>query len=160
MMNLSPLNAKERKKLVAQLDSQFGCGTDALKEFALLHNEKSGRLYVANPELLELDLEKIRIDAMGLYIGTLLANGEVRLSIEGSQLLGPKSTTNILEFSKAEFLRWIRGEVIEKDTDLKGFVIIKSNGDYCGCGKPVRDEKTDVISIHNYIPKTRYVHGD
>ena len=160
MFNLELLNAKERKRLIAQLEKQFGCGAEPLRPYALLLNESSGRISIVNEDVLELDLRGLHADAVGLYLGTKLANGEVRLSIEGSQLLGPHSTRNVLDLTDENFFHWIRGRAVEKETDLKGFVILRHGQDYCGCGKPVLDEKSQRVAIHNYIPKTRYVRSE
>lgn len=161
MFNFVILSSKERKKILERLEAQFGCDTKFLKEFVFLFKEHDGRVHVCNREVAE-ELAKpgLRVDSAGLYIATLLENGELRLSIEGSQLVGPHATKNILEINDKEFAEWIRGHAIEKETTLKGFVILKRGADWCGCGKPVRDEKTGTISIHNYIPKTRYVRSD
>jgi NOL1/NOP2/fmu family ribosome biogenesis protein len=155
------MNSKERKKILKKLEGQFDCDTKFLKEYAFLFKESDGRVHICNADVAEeLSKRELRVDSAGLYIATLLSNGELRLSIEGSQLLGPHSKKNILEITDGEFGKWIRGNAIEKETDLKGFVILKRGVDFCGCGKPVRDEKTGKISIHNYIPKTRYVRSE
>ena len=141
--------------------TRFGCDADFLKEFVFLFKEHDGRVHVCNREAAEeLAKGELRVDSAGLYIATLLENGELRLSIEGSQLIGPQSKKNVLEIDDAEFEKWIRGNAIEKDTGLRGFVILKRGDDFCGCGKPVKDEKTGKISVHNYIPKTRYVRSE
>ncbi len=159
-MSLQLLNSKERKRLLARLAAQFGCDTEALQGYVFLMNAK-GKLYLANRELFDrLDLTALKADAVGLYVATRLANNELRMSVEGSQLIGPSSTKNVLFLDDAEFAKWIRGNDIEKETDLRGFVLVRHGDDFCGCGKPVVDEKTGKTTIHNYVPKTRYVRSD
>ena len=161
MFNFVILNSKERKKIFEKLEEQFGCDTEFLKQFVFLFKEHDGRVHICNRAVAEeLANAGLRVDSAGLYIATLLENGELRLSIEGSQVVGPHAKTNVLEITAKEFQQWIRGHAIEKETDLKGFLIVKHGEDFCGCGKPVRDEKTGTISIHNYIPKTRYVRSE
>jgi len=160
MFNAKLINSKERKHLLQQLEVQFGCDCAFLKEYAIFYQENQGRIMIAPQTILDEDLQTLRVDSLGLYIGTQLPNNEIRLSIEGSQLIGPHATKNVIELDDREFGKWIRGNVVEKETDIHGFVLLKHNDDFCGCGKPVRDEKTNVISIHNYIPKTRYVRSE
>ncbi len=160
MSALNILNAKEKKRVLQQLETQFGCDLSALKEKALLLNTK-GKVYAANTELCEeLDLDALKVDAVGLYIATRIPNGEFRVSVEGSQLLGPSATKNVLGIDDAAFAKWIRGQEIDKETDLKGFVLVRHGSDFCGCGKPVVNEKTGKMVIHNYVPKTRHVRSE
>jgi NOL1/NOP2/fmu family ribosome biogenesis protein len=158
--NLATLNSKERKRIIEQLESQYGGDLSFLKAFTFLHQENRDKYYIANEELFELPLDELKVETLGLYIGGRLKNGEIRLSIEGSQLIGPKAEKNILELSDEEFHLWIRGNDIEKETDLQGFLIIKHGDDFVGSGKPVNDEQQGRIIIHNYVPKTRYVRSD
>lgn len=160
MSSLRPLNGKERKRILEQLERQFGCDAASLKRFVFLLHEKKGKVYVANEALFDLDLERLRVDRIGLYLGSLLNNGELRLSVEGSQMVGPASTTNVLSLSDGEFSAWIRGGAIPTATELRGFVIVRHGVDFCGCGKPVLDEKDGSWSLHNYVPKTRYVRSE
>ncbi len=160
MPNLRTLSSKERKRVLEQLEKQYGCETKSLKSYVFLYQEKRKKYFIANQGVFDLDLEKLRVEAIGLYLCCKLGNNELRLSIEGSQLLGPKSKKNILLLNDKEFHEWIRGRDVEKETELEGFVIVKHNDDFLGCGKPVRDEKSGTITIHNYIPKTRYVRSE
>ncbi len=160
MFNAQLMNSKERKKTFQQLEIQFGCDCAFLKEYAILYQENKGRIILATPDLMDDQLQQLRIDSLGLYLGAKIPNGEIRLSVEGSQLIGPHATKNVIELDKKEFDHWMRGNPVEKPTDIHGFVILKHGEDFCGCGKPVRDEKTNIVSIHNYVPKTRYVHGE
>ena len=158
MSNLTILNARERKKLFAQLDMQFGGGEGGLKRYALLVNEKSGRIYAVNEELVGVLPEKVRVDALGLYVATRLNTGEMRLSVEGSQLVGPHAATNVVDINKEQFRHWMRGEALTMLTELRGFVLVRHGDDWCGCGKVVQEK--DGTAIHNYVPKTRWVHGN
>ncbi len=112
-------------------------------------------MYAAK-EVVADSVKELLVESLGLYLGTWLVNGELRLSIEGSQLLGPGATRNVLELGEEEFRRWVCGEDLEKETSLRGFVIIKHGADYCGCGKVVVDERRGATIIHNYVPKARY----
>lgn len=160
MFNAQLMNSKERKRTFQQLELQFGTDCAFLKEYAILFQESKGRIIIASPDLMDDGLQRLRIDSLGLYLGARIPNGEIRLSVEGSQLIGPHATKNVIGLDSEEFNQWMRGNPVEKQTEIHGFVILRHKDDFCGCGKPVRDEKTGVISIHNYVPKTRHVHGD
>ena len=122
---------------------------------AFLQSEKD-KIYIINKEINKVNLEKLRINSMGLYFGVLI-NNKLRLSIEGSQIIGPKAKKNVLELDNEQVKQWLRGEdilfnnnLINKN-ELSDFVIIKNNNDFYGCGK-TRDNK-----ILNYMPKIRRV---
>ena len=88
--------------------------------------------------------------SLGLFFGEI-KNGEIRLTIEGSQLVGPNAKKNVLEIPDKLARLWLKGYDIPVKTDMKGFLIIKNNKDYLGCGKFVENR------ILNPIPKTRRI---
>ncbi|MDP6265579.1 MAG: hypothetical protein QGI00_05705, partial [Candidatus Marinimicrobia bacterium] len=80
-------------------------------------------------------------------------NDKIRLSIEGSQIVGPKAMKNIVEINSLQVKQWMKGEdlEIENKGDYNGFVIIKHNNDFLGTGK-YKDGK-----VLNYVGKSRRV---
>lgn len=145
MQNLKILERKNKKKFLELLKKQFGF-VDKL-DYNFLINSKN-KIFIINKGLVDIDLEKIRINSMGLYIAEF-SNNEVRLSIEGSQLIGEKAKKNILELDNKQARDWMKGNDIDIQTKEKGFVILKNNNDYLGCGK-VKENR-----ILNFIPKSR-----
>ena len=141
---LEPLNSRDLKKINKFVKEHWG--SELSKDYAYLMNNKN-KIYI---EYVTLDLSKLRIDSVGVYFGELYAE-ELRLSIEGSQILGPKATKNVIELSYEEMRDWLKGNELNKQTDCEGFVIIKHKKDYCGCGKVT----TEVIK--NYVPKARRI---
>lgn len=112
---------------------------------------KGGDIFLISRDIEKLDLERLRIDSLGLYFGQL-RNGELRLSIEGSQIVGKTAAKNVVELNDAEFRQWLQGEDIEKTlTDCSGYVLVKHNTDFIGCGK-LKEGK-----ILNFVPKARRV---
>lgn len=144
------LNSKKRKQVVQQLQQQFGCD-DVFEGYAFLLNENRGKLYLVRQEVASLDLAGVRVDTMGMYIGAIMNDNSIRLSIEGSQLIGPSATKHVLNINDEQAHDWVRGEDIPCVTENKAIHIVKHNNDFLGCGKPVKD------TLHNYVPKTRYV---
>ncbi len=103
-----------------------------------------------NKDISKINLEKIRINNLGLYFAKII-NNEIRLSIEGSQLVGPIATKNILELNANQTKEWMSGNDLEIKGDYKGFLLIKYNNDFLGCGK-YREGK-----VFNFVGKARRV---
>jgi NOL1/NOP2/fmu family ribosome biogenesis protein len=146
--SLKILNTREKKDINQRMKEQWGCELD--KSFVFLLSNKN-KLYIADKDIGNLEFSKIRVDNAGLYVATVDDKG-VRLSIEGSQLLGPIAKKNVLDISEDELNQWFRGADLEKDTkEVSGFIILKHNDDFIGCGKAT--EK----GILNFVPKTRRI---
>jgi len=145
MQNLRVLERKEKKRFLELLKKQFGFENKL--DYVFLINNKN-KIYIINKEIANIDLNKIRVNSIGLYIAEF-RNNEVRLSIEGSQLIGPKAKKNIIELNEKKAKEWIKGNDIEKQAKAQGFVILKHNKDYLGSGKVKNN------TILNFVPKTR-----
>ena len=157
--SLKILNSKEIKHIRELLHDQFG--HEERLDVAFFLNEKKERIYIFTKDLAQFDMTRLRIDTMGLYFGTLY-EGQLRLTIDGTQLIGAQCTKNVLDIDHKELQVWMQGEKLiisqlsnQPDTPLTGFVIIRyrhENGiDYLGCGKVGGD------TLLNYVPKTRYI---
>ena len=85
---------------------------------------------------------------MGMYFGHV-KNNELRLSIEGSQLLHKSAKKNVLELDDENAKKWMDGQDIDMETSKNGFQIIANNGSALGCGK-ISKEK-----LLNFVPKER-----
>jgi NOL1/NOP2/fmu family ribosome biogenesis protein len=142
------LNAKQAKEILKLIKDRWD--VDFSSDYVFLKNEKQ-KVFITNRDLDRLDLEKLRINSTGLYIAEI--KDGIRLSIEGSQLIGPEAKKNVLEVDDKQARDWLKGVEIEYKGDLKGFVIIKNKDNYIGCGKAVTDK------ILNFIPKTRRIHA-
>ena len=115
-------------------------------DYVFLQNEK-GKLFIANKDVFDIDFNKIKINNLGLYFGQVRHN-EIRLSIEGSQLIGKDCDKNILELNNNQKEQWMKGIDINYEGE-HGFVLIKFGNDFLGCGKIVNNK------ILNFIPKER-----
>ena len=83
MQKLKILNTREIKAIRELLIKQFG---SALHEnYAYLQTEKD-RLFLVNRDIAQIDLDKLKIDRLGLYFAELRPS-QIRLSKEGAQLL-------------------------------------------------------------------------
>ena len=145
LRNLRFLKRKDKKHLLELLKKQFNF-EEKLNYIFLINNKN--KVFIINKELANIELNKIKINSIGLYIAELRHN-EVRLSIEGSQLIGPKAKKNIIEINEKQARDWLKGKDIETKEAIKGFTIIKHKEDFLGCGK-IKDNQ-----ILNFVPKTR-----
>lgn len=149
MQNLKILNKKEAKRILGMLEKQWGFKEEL--GYVFLETEKS-KIYIAKKEVFDLDLSKVKINSIGMYFAEAVS--DIRLSIEGSQIVGPKADKNVVELDVNEIKRWMSGEDIEKETGCTGFVIIKHGEDFFGTGKATSEGK-----ILNFVPKVRRMHG-
>ena len=149
MQKLTILNSKEKKNIFSIMQKQWGTKIVPKQfDYVFMINEK-GRVYISNKELFELDFSQLRVDSFGLYLGELL-DKTFRLSIEGSQIIGPLAEKNVAELDDKQVRDWLRGEDIEAE-NVDGFVILKHGKDFAGSGKFVNGK------IINFVPKIRRV---
>jgi len=146
MPQLKILNSKEIKKILKLIENQWNAKLKI--NYAFLQNNKN-RIFIVNKDLEKINLEKLRFNSIGMYFCDL-ENG-IRLSIEGSQIVGPEANKNLVEINKEQTKQWFKGEDMEIKGNYDGFVIIKNNNDFIGCGK-YKDSK-----VLNYVGKSRRV---
>jgi len=148
IQNLKVLDRKTKKTFLALLKKQFDFKEKL--DYIFLTNNKN-KIFIVNKELANINLEKIRINSIGLYIAEL-SNNEVRLSIEGSQLIGKNSKKNILELNNTEAREWLKGKDIDKQYKEKAFVILKHNNDYLGTGKATKIQSEALKVLETKFP--------
>jgi NOL1/NOP2/fmu family ribosome biogenesis protein len=144
------MNSKARKHLFNQIKEQWDTELDKLKEYVFIR-KTSGKIFIVNKDVAELEHDlSLRIYSMGNYFGTETPQG-FRLSIEGSQLLGPISHQNIISLNKEQVQEWINGAELELDVKAQGYCIVKYETDFVGCGKYSGSK------LLNYVPKSRRI---
>jgi len=142
------LNTREVKVILAWLKEQYGIKELKIKNVFL--KSTKDKIYLSNQNISELDTKNLRINLIGMYFAKEDTNG-IRLSIEGSQIIGPKATKNVAELNKKQTAEWMRGEDIEYEGSLKGFVIIKCENDFYGVGNYKEGR------ILNFVSKDRRI---
>lgn len=150
MIPLKIFNKKEKEELIRKLNSQFGI-QEIPYQIAQLGKERiilfSGDL--SGTEIFELD-RITRIEGIGLYFAKLdEKTKEIRLSIEGAQLMRDQITKNIFELTEKQAEQWMMGQELNIQTGKKGFFIMRFKDELLGTGK-ISTEK-----ISNFIPKSR-----
>ncbi len=92
-------------------------------------------------------------DRQGVYFARIESDG-IRLSIEGSFLVGPKATKNVVELDEEKARRYLAGESVEIDENLHGWVIVKWRSYFLGSAK-AKERK-----LINYVPGDRRLRLD
>lgn len=150
MQNLKILNKKETKHILQVLEEQYGFQGEL--DYAFLLSTKN-KIYIISKAFADINDQNLRIDTAGLYFGEL-KDDAIRLSIEGSQMIGRQCAKNIIEISKDDEKKWMFGMNIPYTQQLpkgKGYLLIRSGDDYLGSSSLKNNE------LLNYIPKTRYI---
>ena len=155
MQKLKIMNSHEKKEVMDILRKQWGA--ELGQEIVFLYSEKKHKVYIIARDIENIDLETLHIDSLGLYFGELMeqkegvAGRELRLSIEGSQIVGPLASKNIVDIDDASAREWIRGQNVFNRAGAEGWVISRRGADLMGCGRV--NEKV----ILNYVPKPRRI---
>jgi len=166
MHQLKILNSKEIKEILNLIEKQWGAKLKL--DYAFLKNQKN-RVFLINKDISNIDLSKLRINSVGMYFCEIDKIG-IRLSIEGSQIIGPKATKNIIEINEKQTKQWLKGEDLEIKEDnsskmsnsypptspqshqnYSGFVILKHNNYFLGSGKYKNGK------VLNYVGKSRRI---
>ena len=160
---LTFISEKQKKEILKLLISHYGIeDLEFPHKFPyILVKDTNGRIFIINEKIREISLSDLKIESIGLYFCKLVHN-EIRLSMEGSFIIGKQAKKNILDISKEQLKDWISGKDIkldenqleesqnkDKNNNLQGFIIIKHNNDFLGAGK-LKDS-----IILNFVPKER-----
>jgi NOL1/NOP2/fmu family ribosome biogenesis protein len=150
MIPLKFFNKSEKEKLLKQLEEQFGI-TEIPWKIAHLGKE---RIVLFSGDATEEEIFQIdniaRIEGVGIYFAKIdEKTGDIRLSIEGTQLLKEQITKNIFELNKEQAEQWMLGQELNIATGKKGFLIMKFGNDFLGTGKASENK------IGNFVPKSR-----
>ena len=149
MGKLNILNKKEVKVILGLLDKQWGICE--VLDFVFLMNDED-EIFIVSKDFSLIDEKRLRVNSLGLYFGEL-RNDELRLSIEGSQLLGKFAKKGVLDISDEEVREYVAGNDLVFDSSEKGFFLLRNGTDFFGAAKL----KNGVIL--NFYPKPRRV-GD
>ena len=148
MPELKILNNKEIKGIYKLIEKQWGAKVKL--DCGFLSNSKN-RIFIISKDISKIDTSKLRLNSAGMYFCEVDERG-IRLSIEGSQLLGAKAAKNLVELNEEEARKWFKGEDLEKECNAcNGFVILKYKNDFLGTGKYSNGR------ILNYVSKTRRI---
>jgi len=138
--------SRELKVFFKLIEQQYGKIPASFDKLAFIRGKE--RIFVITRDVGLVDAKNLRINSIGLYIAEV-KDDQLRLSIEGAQLVGPSATKNVYELSEEQLKEWFKGNDIKVEGDYDGFVILKHGNDYVGSGKYKEG------FILNFVPKAR-----
>jgi len=142
------LNQHEKRQIEKKLNEQFGIENVP----GLIVRRGEERLFLFSGNFSEKDIKQLEkctfIERTGVYFARLIGD-DLRLSIEGSQILKGQITKNIFELDSSQAEEWMKGRELLIKTGKHGFLIMRHGEDFLGTGK-ASEEK-----IGNFIPKNR-----
>ena len=140
------MGSRELKEFFRLIEKQYGKVPEHFEKLAFIRGKEN--IYTITKDVGMIDMKNLRINSIGLYIAEV-KNGQLRLSIEGAQLIGPTATKNVCELSEEQLKEWFKGNDLKMKGTYEGFVILKNGTDYVGSGK----YKEGLIM--NFVPKAR-----
>lgn len=154
MASFSALNSKARKEFYGKLKEYFGLPDDFTLDGLLFVTNKN-KYYLVDNRFVDIAELHYNISTIGLYIAEITNYGEIRVSLEGSALIGPHATKHILELSEEDAQSFIRGNDLPLPDMPQQFYLLFSEIDgkklYFGCGKYKEG------NLFNFIPKSRRI---
>ncbi|MFZ1970661.1 MAG: hypothetical protein WAU65_00565 [Candidatus Nanoarchaeia archaeon] len=142
------LDKKLLQEIYRSLKEQFGV-SDIPGRIMKLGEEK---LFLFTGDATDEEIKKLEnivpVERLGVYFAKII-NDDVKLSIDGSQILKEEIKKNIFELDEDQAEKWMMGQELNLKSGKKGFVVMKYKDNFLGCGK-ASEEK-----ISNFIPKMR-----
>ncbi len=145
MQDVKILNSKEKREILDAIKSQWDA--DWKPDHALARNSQDKYMLITR-DLGGVDWERLRISSVGMYVAEM-HDGRVRLSVEGSQLVGPLAKRNVVTIGRGTLMEWMKGRDIEVEGSFEGHVIVRCGDLFAGTG--AFKEGT----ILNHVPKSR-----
>jgi NOL1/NOP2/fmu family ribosome biogenesis protein len=144
--NAEVLNSKRIKEITTLLREQWGFDEKIPHGFL----QKQNDVFVSSRDIDKIELSALNVNSVGMYFAEL-RNGQLRLSIEGTQMIGPKAKHNVVELSDTEWQLWLSGGNIptEEKPQHDSFVMVRHGNDFYGCGR-IKDGM-----LLNFVPKAR-----
>jgi len=150
MLNLDIINSKELKIFLGKISKQFGVeDVSVFSKYLFLKNAKK-KVFLTTSYEKDAKFRIPKSEKAGLYFATINKDDSLRLSLEGSQLVGKCATHHIMVLNHNQAENWLKGfdfDIPKVDED--GYYLLKYKEDFLGCGL-VRGDK-----LFNFLPKTR-----
>ena len=148
MSYLKIFNEHEKREIERKLGEQFGIKSVP----GMIVKRSEERLFLFSGNLPEKEIRLLEectfIERIGIYFAKIVGN-EIRLSIEGSQILKEQITKNVFYLDSEQAEEWMKGHELPIKTGKRGFLIMKHGEDFLGAGKASENK------IGNFIPKNR-----
>lgn len=145
---LKILSSDKKKEIVEKLKENYGI--QEIEGLILIRGKE--RLFLFSGEIGEKGIKRIEesiiVERVGVYFAKIV-NDEIKLSIEGTQILKDQIKKNIFELDDRQTEEWMTGSELPIKTGKKGFLIMKNKDNLLGSGKASQEK------IGNFIPKSR-----
>lgn len=148
-MRVEFYDTKKRKKLLAQLNEQFG--VSEIPRVLFETGKEKVRGFSGDLTIDELySLDKIaNVEFMGLYLFRQEL-GYLRIGFDGALLLKNQFSKNIVELAESQVVDWMNGKSLQLSL-ARGIYIVKCGEDVFGCGI------SDGSNLINFVPKERRI---
>lgn len=161
MADCEALNSKSRKVFYQKIQEYFGVPTEFKLDGIIFKNYKN-KHYLLSNKFADVVDAGYNSRVLGLYIAEISEYNEIRLSIEGSQLIGPVATKHLLELSPEQKERFIRGDDLDiatqiQEQELKNHFYILYYTDKYAMKNYIGTAKIKNGQLFNYTPKARRV---
>ena len=142
------LSNKEKREVEKNLKDNFG-----IKEVkGIIAKMGKEKLFLFSGSFSEKNINNLGkiafIERIGIYFAKII-DKDIKLSIEGTQVLKEQINKNIFELKEEQMNEWMKGRDLLIESEKKGFFVIKFKDDFLGCGKISQQR------IANFIPKGR-----
>jgi len=144
---------KEIEKLEERIRKNYGA--DISLKGLLVFRTSEDKIWIASKNVAKIDFSKLRINAIGLYIGKIKKGGKFRPSIEFAQVIGRNAKKNVVMVDEEDMEKFIRGSDIEFKKGIRceerNFVLVKYREYVIGVGR-LFDGR-----VENLVPKSRKI---
>ncbi len=142
------LGSRDKRDLFVLFEEQWAIEIPRELRDEVWLKDRDERIFLCTRAVAALPIDRMRAERAGVYLGAIQRR-EFRLSVEGSQLFGPLARKNVVDLTREEAFRWLKGEDIARESESRAFVLVRHKSDFLGCGKLAEGR------IINYVPKER-----
>lgn len=149
---LKILDKKEIKEIENIIEKNYRSDFD-LEGYAVFETSDR-KIWVASRKIFEIDLKKLAVNSIGLYLGKIKRNEKIHLSTEGSQMIGKTAKRNFVVLNEEDKIKFLQGSNVkpqEIEADYHNFVIVKSPEEILGCSLLTEE------GLKNLVPKSRRI---
>jgi len=126
--SLRILDKNEIIKLQEIIDKNYKSGFE-LKDFGVMLGSEE-KIWLAARDVFTFDFSKLPVNSIGMNFGKLKRNDKMRLTIEGSQLVGKNAEKNVAVVADERAENFLHGEGVDVlqaiDCEEHNFVIVKT----------------------------------
>jgi NOL1/NOP2/fmu family ribosome biogenesis protein len=149
--SLKVLDRSEIKEIERIIEKNYGTEID-LERFGVFKT-KDEKVWIASKKIFEIELEKIAVNSIGMYVGRLKRNEKIHLSTEACQMIGKTAKKNVAIVSDAE--KFLSGSNLKPDKEINcdyhNFVIVRTEKEILGCSLLTEE------GIKNLVPRSRRI---